>query len=307
METALLFLIFNRPDTTKVVFEKIKAAQPRRLYIAADGPRPSHSLDEILCTQTRSIVTQIDWPCEVKHLYQDKNLGCKSAVSIALDWFFENEEEGIVLEDDIVPAKEFFGFCELMLKKYREDFQVMMVSGFNPLGAKVASSEYFFSENPSIWGWATWRNRWKLYDKDMVLWSEKSYHRKYKNTLPIFVLEQYIESYEKTKKGSINTWDYQWTHSIQHHNGLTVKPLANLISNIGVSGTHAIAQDENHFVPYGILDLNLLHGPKKIIANSQQDILFYKRAFKKERLALQFKYLLRVLGLFPLIKKLFQK
>lgn len=307
MRTAILFLIFNRPDTTKIVFEKIKDAQPQRLYIAADGPRSRNQLDGILCEQTRSLVSHIDWPCEVKYFFQEKNLGCKKAVSSAIDWFFDSEEEGIIIEDDIAPSQEFFGFCELMLNQYRNNSKVMMISGFNPLGADIISSEYFYSENPSIWGWATWRDRWKLYDVEMRDWSEKDYRTKNKNKFPRYVLEQYLEAFEKTKLGLINTWDYQWTHTIQSNTGLVIKPFANLISNIGIVGTHANTQDENHFVPYGTLNLHQIYGPEKMVVNTTQDNLFYQRAYKKEGWSLRIKYILRLLGVLPLAKKILRK
>lgn len=307
MRTALLFLIFNRPNTTKIVFEKIRDAQPQKLYIAADGPRSGNHLDEMLCEQTRSLVSHIDWPCEVKYLFQEKNLGCKKAVSSAIDWFFDNEDEGIIIEDDIVPANEFFGFCESMLSQYRNNSRVMMISGFNPIGANVISAEYFFSENPSIWGWATWKDRWKLYDLEMGDWSEKNYHKKNKGKYPIYVLEQYLEAFEKTKLGLINTWDYQWTYAIQRNSGLAIKPFANLISNIGIIGTHANTQDENHFVPYGSLNLNQVKASDKVTINTLQDSLLYQRAYKKEAWGLRIKYILRLLGALPLAKKILRK
>src|SRR4051794_16793681 len=119
VRSPLLFIIFNRPDTTQKVFDQIKKAKPTRLYVAADGPRITRTSDYILCKQTRNIVNDIDWDCEVKTLFREKNLGCKEAVSSAITWFFENEEEGIILEDDCLPADSFFKFCDLLLEKYR--------------------------------------------------------------------------------------------------------------------------------------------------------------------------------------------
>src|ERR1700704_722032 len=89
-KSAVLFVIFNRPDTTLRVFEQIRAARPQRLYISADAPRSAIPEDELLCEQARKVVIDsIDWECEVKTLFQDKNAGCKDAVSEAITWFFE--------------------------------------------------------------------------------------------------------------------------------------------------------------------------------------------------------------------------
>ncbi len=62
----VLFLIFNRPDVTQLVFQKIREAQPKQLFVAADGPRSEHPNDGLLCEATRRIIEQVDWPCEVK-------------------------------------------------------------------------------------------------------------------------------------------------------------------------------------------------------------------------------------------------
>ena len=94
IKTPILFLIFNRPDTTKKVFDAIKKVAPSKLYIASDGPRENKENEFNLCQESRSIINEIDWNCEIKLLFREKNLGCKIAVSSAIDWFFQHENEG---------------------------------------------------------------------------------------------------------------------------------------------------------------------------------------------------------------------
>jgi hypothetical protein len=108
----ILFLIFNRPECTKDTFAAISKTKPQKLYIAADGPRLDRSGEEDLCEKTREIVKKIDWDCEVKTLFRESNLGCKDAVSSAITWFFENEEMGVILEDDCLPHESFFAFVK---------------------------------------------------------------------------------------------------------------------------------------------------------------------------------------------------
>ena len=107
MRSPVLFLVFNRPVPTKQVFDRIKIVKPPRLYIACDGPRDRNHLDLSYVEQVRMICSEVDWPCDVKHLYRDTNLGCGLAVSTAIDWFFSYEEEGIILEDDCLPSDSF--------------------------------------------------------------------------------------------------------------------------------------------------------------------------------------------------------
>lgn len=140
MNTPILFIIFNRPDTTEKVFEVIRRQKPQRLYIAADGPRKHRLGEDKTCMETRSIVAQVDWDCDVKTLFRDENLGCGKAVSSAIDWFFQNEEMGIILEDDCLPSDSFFNFCETALEKYKNDVNVYTISGNNFFAKKISKS-----------------------------------------------------------------------------------------------------------------------------------------------------------------------
>jgi len=237
LNTPVLFLIFNRPDTTKRVFESIREAKPPRLYIAADGARKDRIGEAELCEQTREITNNVDWKCEVKTLFRAENLGCKNAVSSAINWFFENEEEGIILEDDCLPNQSFFVFCQELLNYYRSDERVMHIGGTNFLDGKIiGDASYYFSNIHHIWGWATWRRAWKYYDIEMKGYDNFIDNRKLKKLYPELSYQQlWKDMFGKIKNGELNTWDYQWTLSIWENDGLGIIPNQNLISNIGFS------------------------------------------------------------------------
>ena len=170
-DTPILFIIFNRPDTTQVVFNRIKEIKPKYLFIAADGPRLNVSDEVEKCEETREIINQIDWDCELKTLFRDRNLGCGMGVSSAITWFFDYVEQGIILEDDCLPDLTFFEFTALMLEKYKDNNKIKMISGTNYFFNKVKSKEsYYFSKCFFIWGWATWKRAWSEFDFDMKSW-----------------------------------------------------------------------------------------------------------------------------------------
>lgn len=241
-ETPILFLIFNRPDQTTQVFEIIKELKPRYLYIAADGPRRDNENDRNKCAKVKSIVNNIDWPCQVKRLYREENLGCKLAVSQSITWFFEHVEEGIILEDDIVPNPSFFSFCASMLERYKNDQRVMHIAGFNLLGTwRDQIQSYHFSYFGTIWGWATWRRSWKFYDVSIKKWSDPNTQKKILHTyFPQELREDKKLLYDKLYREEIDTWDYQWTFCRLLHEGLSIVPAKNLILNIGfdLDATH---------------------------------------------------------------------
>jgi hypothetical protein len=238
MHTPILFLIFNRPQETQKVFEAIRKVQPNQLFVAADGPRTNKIGEKDICAQTRAIVNGIDWDCKVTTLFREDNLGCRHAVSSAIDWFFSQVPEGIILEDDCIPDPSFFSFCETLLEKYRFDTRIMHICGSNfQFGNKRGEASYYFSRYNHVWGWASWSRAWRLYDVNI-------------RTLPKFKEERYIESifsdpyicnywvrnFEKIYRNEIDTWDYQWTYCIWANNGLSIIPNTNLITNIGFDG-----------------------------------------------------------------------
>ena len=237
----ILFIIFNRPVSTKQVFESIKQARPSRLYIAADAPRVGNKIDMEKCKAARNITEQIDWPCEVKRLFRYKNLGCGIAVSEALNWFFSHETEGIILEDDCLPHPDFFAFATTMLAHYRDDKRIISING-SSLGYQPPNmNSYNYSRFMNMWGWATWRDRAMQIDYQMNEW--KMIRNKtwwiYKHTKQ-YLFDADINWYRlwrnKFNKVAIDpnfTWDWQWIYHQLKNRQLSVVPSSNLISNIG--------------------------------------------------------------------------
>src|SRR5690606_4355769 len=157
------------------VFEQIAQYRPAKLYLASDGPRANVSGEQEKVDGIRQfLTTNINWKCDVKTLFRPTNLGCKIAVSEAISWFFDQEEYGIILEDDCLPERSFFPFCAAMLTTYRDDTRVMQISGTNFIGRYTPDPQYsyFFSKYGGIWGWASWRRAWKHFEL-----SPEKYHQ----------------------------------------------------------------------------------------------------------------------------------
>lgn len=249
LSTPVLFLIFNRPDTTQQVFNEIRKAKPKELFVAADGPREGNPTDERLCLEARNIIRQVDWECNVHTLFREKNHGCKVAISSAIDWFFSEVEEGIILEDDCVPDQSFFPFCQELLEYYRDDERIMMITGDNfQFGKKRTEYSYYFSRYFHIWGWATWRRAWRYYDRDMKIWPEIQRGNWLFDILKDKKVVKYWENiFNETYHGRINTWDYQWVFSCWIQNGLSIIPNNNLVMNIGFGDRSTHTKEDSRF------------------------------------------------------------
>lgn len=283
--TPILFLIFNRPDTTKQVFEKIREIQPKYLYVAADGPRTNKEGEKELCETTRNIVLDnIDWDCEVKTLLRDENLGCGKAVSSAITWFFENVEQGIIMEDDTLPKISFFTFCEEMLVKYKENARIMSISGTNFLSSVYKTdNSYLFSEYGGIWGWASWRRAWKGYDYTIASWSTDTSKNHFKKKYSSNQYHFFEDVFDKVH--SIDTWDYQWWYHRLRNDGLSIIPSVNLVKNIGfdLNATHTHnASDEIKNMQYEEVFFPLLH-PKTILLNNDYDFVLAENYYSKKK------------------------
>lgn len=270
MTPPVLFLIFNRPDTTQRVFDEIRVARPGRLFVAADGPRADRPEDQELCKKTRDIALEIDWDCEVKTLFREKNLGCKYAVSSAITWFFSQVDHGIILEDDCLPHQSFFPFCHELLERYKDDKRIMTITGGNyQFGQTPVHDSYYFSRFVHVWGWATWKRAWDCYDREITAWPDVDLHDILYDRSQV---KFWSGIFDAVNGGHVNTWDFQWVLSCWIQNGLSIIPANNLISNIGMGAgsTHTKRADIRANQKTVPIDFPLRH-PNYIIRNATAD------------------------------------
>lgn len=249
-ETAILFITFNRMETTIKVFQQIREQRPKRLYLASDAARSNREGESVKVQAVRDYLTMaVDWDCEVKTLFQTKNLGCKYGPHSAITWFFEHEEQGIILEDDCLPSNSFFSYCETLLKRYRNDLRIFTISGFN-YNSKIdiQKNEYFFAKFPMIWGWATWRNRWHK-NLDTIENFEKINSESIVRNISSddAVSEIIIGNTKLSIDNKVDVWDYLWVYTNYINNALSTVPSLNLIENIGYGpdATHTASSGEH--------------------------------------------------------------
>lgn len=286
-EVPIVFIVFNRPDVTARVFDEIRRIKPVKLLVVADGPRVDHQEEAEKCAIVRSIVESVDWPCEVLRNYSDFNMGCRKRVSSGLGWAFDQVEEAIILEDDCLPDKSFFHFCEQLLTYYRNDERMMHIGGANfQFGTIRGDGSYYFSHLNHVWGWATWKRAWKFYDVAMTSYPHFSEHHNLNHVLPDKEMQRaWLKSFKQVYDNQLDTWDYQWTYAIWQQNGLSITPNANLVSNIGFgcAATHTIDSD-NPFAGVSLESIVDLVHPLFVVPNIDAD-KFSFRVSKRSRLS----------------------
>jgi hypothetical protein len=250
----ILVIAFNRPDHLTVLIGRLREIQPKKIYFAVDGPRKNKAGEAEKVALCRDLADSFDWDCQVITNFQESNLGCGLGVSTAITWFFENEERGIILEDDIIPDPSFYPFCTELLRRYELDLAVFAISGCNfvPPDQISVSNGYRFSQVPHIWGWASWRDRWAQYQLDITGWRRELPARKLwsrsGNSIPGAVY--WAGTFELLARKQVDTWDGQLVYMCMKNGMLTATSNTNLIENIGFNeqATHT-TEDRNELQP----------------------------------------------------------
>ena len=280
--TSVLLITFNRPDHVRRVLSAIRDAHPRALYVFQDGAREGNDRDVEKCDEVRAVVQElVDWDCELHTCYADHNYGCGAGPMTGINWFFNHVEEGIVMEDDCLPHPDFFGYCEQLLERYRNNPKVMYISSTLYDDKWKCDASYDFSHYMITGAWASWARAWKGFDLDLLTLNAKKF-RKHCKRLLYYIVEAdwwYFKVLEiQRDKEKKSYWDYQMQIHLFKNEGLTIHPRFNLVSNIGFDGegTHTLSNDDGrgNLPSFGILPL--VH-PSTIFVDTKRDYLCFAK------------------------------
>lgn len=243
VKTAVLFETFARVDYARQVFDAIKKARPQKLYFYSNKARSDRTEELRENEEIRSWVKEVDWPCDLHTYFRQEYTDIYHSLLGSKNWVFENEEEAIILEDDCVPSMAFFEFCDHFLELYKENHRIGFITGNNYTHHfPSAGEDHFITRSVHHFGWATWKDRWKMIDFSLDPREITSsncirdyfkgnsylgyYYTYYYKELTPFILRTHCWDYEKV----LNQFKYKW---------LAVSPVYNLVKNIGIEGTHA--------------------------------------------------------------------
>lgn len=230
-KTPVLILTHRRLHEFKLVFDRVKASGARQIYVFCDGPRDiaEERAQRAIFDYTRSG----DEHAGVCTNFQRTNLGLRRAVITGIDWFFANEESGIILEDDTLPTDQFFSFCDKGLGRYRGDSEVQQISGYNSVSrffsVFLPSNTNFFSPRMNCWGWATWRDRWQDFRPNVAF--ESATHTALHG--PKGLEQELRAGHERAAAGDVNSWAYSWAYYALSKGLLSLVPSVNMVENIG--------------------------------------------------------------------------
>lgn len=267
-KTPVLLLLWRRPEYLQAQIDVLKKVQVSKLFIACDGYTGNKLVDRSVQEVRAQVNMLIDWDCDLKLLYRDDCIGCKEAVSQSISWFFSFVDNGIILEDDCLPLVTFFEFCQYMLDRFRSEQKVMMVSGRNEQGSWRADEYDYFYSDGGIWGWATWADRWKRYDGDLIRSSNKEALKSVRDYFGSRVFYQLMLGFNSAVEGRVDSWAYPWKWRRALDGGLSITPTVNLVKNVGFNkkgSTHTKERRrEKPLKELDGLDFSRLRGPEEM-------------------------------------------
>lgn len=287
-EIPILLVLYNRPFETHNLFQQLHELKPAKLYVAADGPIEQDQQDAANCFRARCVIMP-EWPCKVKNFHNDIHLGKSKMIYQAIKWFFENENEGVILFDDCMPHLDFFPYCQELLKRYRDDKRVFHIGGVNlrkhvkalkRKHKKHDDCSYYFSAYANTWGFATWKDRWEDFDMDISKLEGANFNQLVKQYTRRPKERQYWQRrFNLIKKTQEPIWDYQYNFHIWLNSGLAITPTTNLVTNVGVrtkSSKHKVRRLIRKAYPI----LPLKH-PETIALDNKADRFMFKQIYSR--------------------------
>ena len=274
----VLLVIYNRIEDTHNLFQVLRQIKPVKLYVAADGTPRDKGYDYVTCLRTRSVIMP-EWNCEQKYLFKEEHLGKSKMIYQAISWFFEHEEEGIVLFDDTLPHVDFFHYCEQLLEKYRNVDEVMHIgANFLQRRKKGGNDSYYFSAYAFTWGFATWKRSWKNFDLKMTELEDVDINMLLSNYMTKLKEKKYWQRvYNILSKHRLDYWEYQYNFHIWQQNGLCIAPNTNLVKNVGFKNrkrrVRRLMKETAPILP--------LRDPSEIFQNKNADRYTFKKVYKK--------------------------
>ena len=283
----LILIVFNRVEKTKQLIKILELLTPSNLYVVSDGPRLTHPDDQEKVEEIRELFNNIPWECDIKRIYSSKNLGLKDRVISGLNNVFLIEDKAIILEDDLQPSLDFFYFAAELLEKYKNSSNIFSVCGTNQFGTMPANNNesYFFSIFTNSWGWATWKDKWDLFNSDLSNYDILKANGFFKFVLKGKRSELYWKHvYNLVESGKINSWAYRWMMTSWLNNGVNVVPTKNLIRNVGVDNKATHTKSIRFYIKNPVFPIvfPLIH-PKFPLINYNYDTLcenfIYSKSF----------------------------
>ena len=249
----IIVFCYNRPghlEQTLDALSRNELADQSTLYIYCDGPKEGAS-DEMRqkIADVRQVARKRQWCKEVHVVEREENVGLMNNIVGAVTEIVNRYGRVITMEDDIITSKGYLRFMNEALELYKDDEQVMHISGYMWPHKHKLPNTFFYEVPYPGGGWATWQRAWKhytndtqsLYDYWCTRWDEF-------NQFGDNYLQKQLEA---NYQGTMKTWFIKWHAVMLQRGALTLYPGQSLTNNIGFDdqATNCYATDKFDVVP----------------------------------------------------------
>jgi len=243
----IALFVYNRPNLTRHVLlalRKNKLFRSSKLFIFSDGPKDDDSEKSV--KKVRNVLSNYN---NLKNIYislNKDNKGLSTSIITGVSNILSDFKSVIVLEDDLITSTYFLKYMNTGLSLYENETDVASIhSYFYPVNSLNQLPNYFFLKGADCWGWATWRDRWDLFENNPNELLNKINSMNLSNEFSLEKRAGFYNMLKDTSKGKIDSWAIRWHASMYLQNKLTLYPKVSFIHNIGNdgSGTHKAKTD----------------------------------------------------------------
>lgn len=249
----VIIFAYNRPahlSRTLAALSQNPEAIGTDLIIYCDRQPESASDKTVrLVALTRIIAQDEKRFGSLKVVERDGNFGLAKNITEGVTEVMEKFGRAIILEDDLVVARNFLQFMNSALQKYKDEKRVACISGYvYPLRKEGAKA--FFIRGADCWGWATWSDRWKQFNPNVSELKKRILKEKLQKEFDFNDTYPYFQMLEDREKGLNQSWAILWYASSFLNNQLCLYPPYSLVHNIGNdgSGTHSLVSTSHYDV-----------------------------------------------------------
>ena len=159
---AALIVAYRRHENVSKLIKILSDHGVKRIYVAIDrdSALDPNSLVDVNKMIEVAIAASKKLPGQLRVALHSENVGCSAAVLSACEWFFENEEFGLILEDDCMPAKEFLTYANYSRKIIETNSDVWLFCGTQFAPYEKSADSWSLSKYALIWGWGTTKKNW---------------------------------------------------------------------------------------------------------------------------------------------------
>lgn len=233
----IALFVYKRLYHTKTTLESLQRcvqASDSHLYIFSDNAKTPSEEKEV--QEVRDYIKTLQGFKSITIVERETNFGLAKNITSGVTQILKEWEQIIVLEDDLLLGKHFLTFMNEALHIYKENKNVWHISGWNyPFNKEGIKAETYFIRIMNCWGWATWADRWKFYEKNLYTIESQFTPSSIKK----FNLDGSHDFYSQIKanlEGKKNTWAIFWYATIFLRSGLCLNPRDSLVQNIGLDG-----------------------------------------------------------------------